>query len=617
MASNKTKTTSVVSRLTALKDKFAFDTVRQPDNLKSMRTRIVVRTILVEFLFSIMAFSLQGAKMAAEHNYIVLAVVLLALNFAERVVETAYNTYAEFQEDSFNEIYTKISTERIMSIAALDRGKVYKIAPNGIETVMPQPELIGKSKTYIDSVWHFWWTLPMAISRIITLAVMIGMTLAMESVSGSVFETSVLMSLLLICTVIYFIYGKKRINVMKLFRRQKNENKAREEVLFSELQTIEFASTRDFEYHGNRLRDHLINSKEVMKTENFKMNSVFIKRSAVASIFMIVILVFKVYIAGGLSTSTFISIVAISSVYSTILNNISKIISSIENVWDFLINIDDIYAYYKEIDEVYKKEIQKNKMRADIVQQKYVETCKIHVGEFVFSYDASNTWHLVNPDPFELLLGEVVLVQGETGCGKTTSLNVLNGNVRMPDSPIRFSNGQMGYLNTLTYHTDRSMADNYILNEIILSDDFSELDKDKLFEILDGLALKDLFLRYAKNDKALAGIESDNDLILGFMKIRTYKQFSSGQQQRIALAKLLYTLDKSVQAIWLDEAFNRLNDEIADHCVRFILDYVQRDRKRLVLIATHQVSVIRGYCSKEISFDVSKDGTSSIKFEQI
>lgn len=101
------------------------------------------------------------------------------------------------------------------------------------------------------------------------------------------------------------------------------------------------------------------------------------------------------------------------------------------------------------------------------------------------------------------------------------------------------------------------------------------------------------------------------------MKIRTYKQFSSGQQQRIALAKLLYTLDATIEAIWLDEAFNRLNDEVADKCFKFILSFIQRDRKRLILIATHQLSVILPYCTKEISFVQNESGFSLIKCKQV
>lgn len=617
MANEEKKVNSLTSRFKSLKDQLSFESAKQPADVKKMRTNIIIRTIVVDFLFAIFAFSLKGAQIAVQHGLAIVGMLLLALYFSERIVESAYSTYADLQEDNFRQVYSSSITEIVMELTAYTRGKVYKTSSTGIETVMAHPELIKKSRDYVDGVWNFWWGLPMSISRIFTLVVMIVITFTMELSTSTMKETSFIMTLLIMCGIIYFIFGKKRIEVMKHFRRQKKENESREEILFSEIKTIEFSSTRDFRYHAERFRGHLINSKKLLRDERLKMNAVFIKRSLVASGFMFVILGYKVLLGGEINEELFLDIVAISTVYSTILNKISEILSSIENTWNYLIDVDKLYPDFKNIYEVYTAEVAKERERERGARLSYSESYKIQVGEFTFSYDSRNTWYLINPNPFDLLLGEVALVEGETGCGKTTSLNVLNGNVRMPKSPIRFSNGQIGYLNTLTYHTDRSMADNYILNEIILSDDYTELNKEKLFEIMEGLGLRELFLAFAKNDEALKGFDSEEELLLGFMKTRTYKQFSSGQQQRIALAKLLYTLNDSVQAIWLDEAFNRLNDEIADRCASFILDFVQRDRKRLVLIATHQLNVIRKYCSKEISFKVGLDGTSTLRLEQI
>lgn len=617
MANEEKKVNSLTSRFKSLKDQLSFESAKQPADVKKMRTNIIIRTIVVDFLFAIFAFSLKGAQIAVQHGLAIVGMLLLALYFSERIVESAYSTYADLQEDNFRQVYSSSITEIVMELTAYTRGKVYKTSSTGIETVMAHPELIKKSRDYVDGVWNFWWGLPMSISRIFTLVVMIVITFTMELSTSTMKETSFIMTLLIMCGIIYFIFGKKRIEVMKHFRRQKKENESREEILFSEIKTIEFSSTRDFRYHAERFRGHLINSKKLLRDERLKMNAVFIKRSLVASGFMFVILGYKVLLGGEINEELFLDIVAISTVYSTILNKISEILSSIENTWNYLIDVDKLYPDFKNIYEVYTAEVAKERERERGARLSYSESYKIQVGEFTFSYDSRNTWYLINPNPFDLLLGEVALVEGETGCGKTTSLNVLNGNVRMPKSPIRFSNGQIGYLNTLAYHTDRSMADNYILNEIILSDDYSELNKEKLFEIMEGLGLRELFLAFAKNDEALKGFDSEEELLLGFMKTRTYKQFSSGQQQRIALAKLLYTLNDSVQAIWLDEAFNRLNDEIADRCASFILDFVQRDRKRLVLIATHQLNVIRKYCSKEISFKVGLDGTSTLRLEQI
>ena len=179
------KIKSFVKRCKSLKAQLSFEIVKQPDDVKRVQIRIIVRTIIVDFLFSIFAFSIKGAQLAMENDLSVVAVLLLALYFSERVIESAYSTYADLQEDNFRQVYTSVITEIIMELASRTHSKVFKKDSKGNESVMQHPELIKKSKDYIDGIWNFWWNLPIAISNILTLIVMIGVTLSMELTSGS------------------------------------------------------------------------------------------------------------------------------------------------------------------------------------------------------------------------------------------------------------------------------------------------------------------------------------------------------------------------------------------------------------------------------------------------
>lgn len=612
------KNNSLISKLKTLKKQLTFPITKQPTEIKKVRTRIIIRTIVVEFLFSVFAFAIKGAQLAIQRNLTIIAVIILALYFSERVIQSAYNTYRDFQEDNFKEIYTSAITSIIMELACMTQSKVFKTNQNGVENSMQHPELIRKTKDYMDAVWNFWWMLPIAISQIITLLVMIIATLVMEIKSGgSTAETTFMMSLLGICIVIYFIFGKKRIDVMKQYRKKRKENEAIEENLYVGIKSTDFSSKQDFEYHAQRFINHLITSKELLRNERLKLNSVFIKRSAVASIFMIIILVYKIFTGGTVTEEVVLGVIAISTVYSTILNKITDILSLVEDTVNYLIDIDKLYDDFDNINSVYYKELEKQQLIERTALEPFTENSQITVKPFEFSYNKNNDWKLMNQSEFKMVIGDTVLVKGETGCGKTTTGRTISGETRISESPIYLSNGKPGYLKTLTYHTDRFMVDNYILNEIILSDTFENLDKNKLFEILEGLELKEIFVMLAKNEKSLKEVKSEEDLILAFMKLRTYKQFSSGQQQRITLAKLLYTLDSSIQAVWLDEPFNRLNDQVAYECTKFITNYLQRDRKRLVMIASHQVEIITPFCSKELYFERREDGSSVIKFHNL
>ena len=99
---------SLLANLDNIREKISYDIVKQPTDVKHMRTRIIVRNIVVNFVFSIFAFSLKGAQLAIQEGLPILSVSLLALYFMERVVDTAYNTYAELQEDNFKQVYSHL-----------------------------------------------------------------------------------------------------------------------------------------------------------------------------------------------------------------------------------------------------------------------------------------------------------------------------------------------------------------------------------------------------------------------------------------------------------------------------------------------------------------------------
>ena len=70
---------------------------------------------------------------------------------------------------------------------------------------------------------------------------------------------------------------------------------------------------------------------------------------------------------------------------------------------------------------------------------------------------------------------------------------------------------------------------------------------------------------------------------------------SNGQKQRLILAKMLYWLDESVDVMVLDECTSGLDDmtsEVdsanAQNILKYIVEYSNRDKKRIVIISTHQ-----------------------------
>lgn len=585
--------------------KINFPILKQPPQIKIFKGKIIVISILATLVLDALSFSLKGAEAAMAAGMVPLSIFMLILYFGQRTIDTSYSTYFDLQNDIFNQIYSTETIQIVMNITNICRLKVFKI-DDGKSILMETAEIIQKLKWYLSAVWNFWWCLSKTISECIILAGMIIGMIVVEINESEPTQTAFIMTLLAICITVYFILGKKRIRLKKSYRKQIKEAECIKDVLFTEIKNVDFISKSDFDYHAKEFKKILMKEVEINKNERFKLNSVFIQRSFIASGFMIAILLFKVFTAQTLDISVILNVVAVSSIYSSILAKIGNILNKFEVLADNKIDIDTLYDDFKSIYDVYVEESEK-KFSENTVDE-------ISVNHFYATQDSKKNYLLKNDTSFVLNKGDFVLVHGPTGCGKSTLLMLLTGKLRIHNNPIYFSNGENGYLSSISYQTDKAMVNGFALNEITLCNDTKRgINQNKLQCILLGLNLYYELLRIAKadNELNLANL-SRHEMVFELLKSRKIKQFSSGQQQRLALAKLLYLMDSTHQVIALDEAFNRLDDDTAKQCIQFIYDFTQRDTSRIVLLATHQVELVRPICNKEISF-VSDLNTSTIK----
>ena len=576
--------------------KISYDVLKQPTEVKRTKTKLIIISMFFGMLFDFMAFSLKGVEYAMSKNIYWLAVVLLVVYFGERVIHNVYETWAEYQEDSFKEVKTNNSILTILGICQSVRGKILK-KTNGTEVVMPHAELIENVKTYQQAVWDFWWLIPVIAVRISFTIAMIGLTIWTEWKSNSR-QAGIVTVFFLVSILIYGFLCKIRIKVKKKYRKVHINLRAETDSLYSEIKMNSFISDKDFQYHAERFRKKQTERILKSKAENLKLNWVYIGRAAVASLLMIVITLYKANSQDSFTMATVINVIATSTVFSTVLEQVTTIFEKLETAYDKKLDIDTLYPMFDEVYMLYKKERDKN-------TRKKIEYVKIP--RFTATQDPSGQYQLVSQSEFILTSGDTALVYGPTGCGKSTLLNLLTGQLRKDESPIEFSNGEQGYLNALSYQTDNGIFVNTVINEIILNDDFSQADLDKIYELLFGVGLYDEIAEKVGN----AETSEQNMLVKVFQYLCTHTtdEFSSGQKQRLALVKLLYNLEDDIQLVALDESFNRLDDKTARSTAKFVQEYVQKDGSRILLFATHQVDLVRENCNREIAF--TQDGNTS------
>ena len=569
----------------------SFELVKRPDEVRKFANRLVMISILGIIIPDLLAFALKGAELTLNEGKIAITVILLLLYFSDRTLMTTYTTFMELIGDTYTRVQTAASTEVILDLTGTVKGKVHKKTSNGL-VVVETPELIQKSKDYLSDCWRLILRIPTFIVQILSLVFSIVLSTVLQSKTASKEETIITTIILVIAVALYFIFSQRKIKVWKKFRRIRKENESKVEVLYTDLKTLGFMSRKDLDYHAEKLRSVLEDRINVEKDEHFKINKVFIKRSVVATMIMMSIIFVKLILGGNLNMMAFIDIVALSSIYSSILGRISSITGHYEDLMNIIVDIDTLYPDFKEYYDVYQEE-QRKKVVSEGIDSVVVKAFKA-------SLDPRWRFVLENTEMITLKRGDVHLVHGQTGCGKSTLLTTLTGGLFPENSPIQFSNGDSGYLNSLTYQTDRAMANNFVINEISLNDG-DDIDIFKILEILKGLCLYDEILMMIKGTEFEKENVSDEEKVISFIRAKRVREFSSGQMQRLALAKLLYQLDDSIQMVALDEPFNRLDDETTVKCAEFVIGYIMRN-PRIVILATHQVSQCKPFCNKEICF---------------
>lgn len=569
-----------------------FDILKRPEKVKSFATKIVLYNILGTIVIDFLAFALKGAELAIKTGIIWLAVTLLFLYFGERTLESVYIAFIDYQNDQFNQLTTNEATKVILELCETTKSKVFK-EENETMTRVEHPELIQKTKSYIQNTWDLWVRNPILLSNIIVLLITLTFSIVISATTASSLETILTMVMLLISLIFYFMFSKKRITVMKDFRKVKKDNESKVDVLYTEIKSTDFISTKDFTYHAMRFINVLDETNNTQKTERLKLNTVFIQRSIVATFLIFGMIGIKFFVSHDFSINSFIEIITLSTIYSTILSRIATISSNFESVMNIIVDLETLYPDFNNIYEVYKTEKSKTLITSPLES--------ITISEFEVSQDQKGAFSLINKNSITMKKGETYMVYGHTGCGKSTLLNLLTGKLSLKDSPIHFSNGKTGYLNSISYQTDKAMANHFVLNEITLTDDLDEISISKLYEILRGLHLYDELLSMVHGTEFDTPDFSDDDKVYNLLKTKKTKEFSSGQMQRLALTKLLYSLDDTIQLVALDEPFNRLDDEIAKICMEFCKNYIMRE-SRILVLATHQVEICREYADKEISF---------------
>lgn len=573
---------------------FKHDLAKMPPEMKRLKNIILSITIISTIVMDILTFSIKGAQVALSSGMNWLALCLMILYFIRQVIKGSVNTYTDALKTQFSSQNDTYTTDEISNIANTVRGKVFRDKDDH-SLIMTNSEVIFNLKEFIGYIWNFWHNFPVAVSNSIIAFVMAVAILVSEfAQTGDLKLTLIFSVILFACILLFGILFKFRLKVRKEFRENNRILRKENEVLMNDVRNIEPLIQDEFSYRVNLLISNLRSKRSLEKKEVFKLNALYVMRTLVLALFMVIIIIIKLYYAGGIQNLDLVvltDIIAISTVYSNILDKVASILFDFENISNNLRDAERVMTDVDNIMEVYNKESTIKFATDDAIT-------KITVEQFEFSYPGEmSIYKLRNCTPFELELGKSYLVYGHTGCGKSTFMHLLIGKIRMALSPISYGNiCQTAYLASIMHESNGKLGANPVLQEIIFNSDITKLDRQRLIEVLHGTHIYEDVMRNL-------GLSFNNDeKVLAYLNSTTIDHYSSGQKQRLAIVKVLYNLCSTHQIVVFDEATNALDDSTALSVLKFVADYCQKDMKRIVLFVSHQVELAREITDGSITF---------------
>lgn len=194
---------------------------------------------------------------------------------------------------------------------------------------------------------------------------------------------------------------------------------------------------------------------------------------------------------------------------------------------------------------------------------------------------------------FSIRRGQTVLLTGDSGAGKSTFLRLLKRGDINNRGCIKLDNGEVVDNLGKEYISFKPSTElgneGTVLNQVTGKNSISELDPDKKENLV----------------KILKELNLYNDRILEDMASKRFTQFSTGQQRRLALSKMLYRIKDGTSVVIVDEPVGNVEDSLIKEQLDIIKKYAM-DNDMMLILVTHRVDLAEKIADKR--YHISKDG---------
>lgn len=542
--------------------------LEMPKNVRKMGIKIEILSLSLTIFSLVFAFVLKLTNTMIEQKLFLLGVILYMLYRGEKILRDAFNLYSDSEYSKYNMIFEDELVLKGTNIIGATKDRVLKYDENSkIYRIMDNETILNTIKKYLDNLWRHQIKHRFDVIEIISILLMVTTAI----VTNDAIPNNVYISLILIFGTLAFISSAyinlSRGNYYKKNREFNNE----QSVIVNDLLRVPTIVSKDLDMRIARFKKTVINSNKNIKDFHKKMNFTRMIITIIETLSQYGIIIFYVMNVKleNLTLGSIAQITATLVIVETAIGYTRRLAYALEDNNDRLVALEKESVDMKLILETYHNANQKE-------VNKIVDN--INIKPFTIKYlKGSNNdipFTLKSDQNININKGEVVVLYGPSGSGKSTFMNMLTERIKLEKSTDIPTTSRF-----LMYDDKLKFGSLSLFEELFC--DSQNPDLDKMEDILKNLHLWD-------------EIEANSKDVWQYMKEKKFEHsLSNGQKQRLILAKLLYFLDDDIDALILDECTSGLDNDNKYHIdacdvLEYIVKYSNKDKKRIVIISTHQ-----------------------------
>lgn len=581
--------------------KFYFTLGGMKNNMKKYEVLNVPHSLWKEYIFvtflnfaftlliDASSFLMQFSKEAMINGKIVLSLALICLYYVRSPFETFSSLYLREFQEILDEHLELVINERCSNVLLKVKDKVtHRNDKLGYQEQMPSSKILKTLKMFIDRNWRkkvFFIT--NGINIVSSLVLFVGLIL---SSTLEIENTWLFVLLVILSASCEYFFSNLRMKTNNAYR---NEHRKAHLAETEASQNIMQISPLNDEHAKFLTRNYVIASQKshTIRRENSKdRRKINVLDSLAHSFFTIAVIGLKTFEVGIENTNfeALVGAIALAGVYNQFTRKITSLIYVRDDYNEIQQDINVYQPDFENINTIYERECKKDKLQP-------AKIISLTVPQFKVSYssdDSSKHFELSASKPLTFYPGDFVTLTGVTGSGKSTLMKMITDNIHFDGVEIDINLETVGYAKAIIHQDKLILGSNSVLYELTFGKD--DYDKAKLLEILHALHLYE-------------EISDRTGNVLQYLSSTGTDQYSSGQKQRLALARTLLNVDETTQIVAFDEVTNNQNDDVALQ----VLQYIKNTYKNcIVLFATHQVSVANQVANRKLEFTRSANNTS-------